>query len=208
MRSTKLASKRKPTPAQITSAEPKPKTKPAFNPAPHRELTAVQAEIANEMAEIILRGGHKDDVELVLRGLMQHQNRRKSYNDSKTTAESAEYAEGFADKWWTTWFTKLAKHWPPPSNHPEQTKQVASSAPAEMVRANMRGELEDLFDEFIRDEESPEEVWLLREILQSVYSGFSLAHAFAFVLGGNSVYVSVPGRHVKLVEEYLQLLAK
>jgi len=203
MKHTSSTRTTKPTPAQITSAAPKPKR--TLSPAPHRELTPIQAEIAAEMAGMILHGGHRDDVELVLRGLMQHQYRRKFFNGDRDPALEVKQTEEFAERFWANWFTGLAQNWPPPKSR-NQHESVSASAPMQMFHANMRGELMRLFNEFISDAENPESVWFLKEVFGFVDSGYALADAFAYVIDNDATYVSVPPKHVKLVNEYIQLL--
>ncbi len=76
-----------------------------------------------------------------------------------------------------------------------------------MARDNARRRLETIFYKEYFGAAHIEDVYLLREILETAYSGdYGLPAAFAFHIGADHTWVKVPDEHVKRVEQFVQLL--
>ena len=192
----------KATTARITHAEPTPKprkTEHPEKPSYFRELTAIQIQAAELAADLIMNGGAHDDVSGLLYNLLAHRYRR-------ITPDLSVLGPHFVEHAWEEWYRDLSKHWPEKISLPARPNPTEV---VEMARENARRRLESIFFDDFMGSASPEDVYFLREILENCHNvGMSLPAAFAFETTSNSTYVSVPYKHVKLVEKYVELLAE
>jgi hypothetical protein len=183
---------------------PKPAEPRQSKPAVTRELTAQQA-LAIDMAEdMIMNGGRREDVDGLIRSLLQHQwsMRFGSPVETGCGAEWAKRSEG-------EWYTQLAKGWPDkrPLTLPAATPSVTGQ-----TRAMVRERLRDHMQEFLA-EASPEETAFALDVFESrecramIADGddiqyIPLAEGFDYILTSRSEnFIRVPEKMAPLIAQ-------
>lgn len=193
----------------VTQTQPQ-KPAPERPERPHKTLTRTQEEMADLASDLLLNGGAYDDVNLLLTALLRHQYRRYSFggrseynSPEKQEQGAAQHAERRRPQHYMSLFTCWPKEAPIADGKPVLPKTVT-----EMVRANIRGSLEDAFDAFMTDSEGIEPCWLLNEILQDANNEGDLAKGIHYALDQSTVYVRVPLKHHERIEEFVEFLEK
>ncbi len=196
-------------PNKSTAKSPTPKTLP---PEPRakpetfkRELTDFQLLVCDLAGDIILNGGHQDDVHNLIFAAMGHSYRLR-FGMSKGSPD--EYLGNLHQDW----IQKISRHWPEERPEPKEEKPKTVS---EMVRTHLRDGLRSNFEWFLGSARM-HELYLLWAVLQN-FEGVThgpeseraesvLALAFAYEIDSDSTYVKVSRDRVKLVEQYVGLL--
>jgi hypothetical protein len=177
---------------------------------PHKTLTKTQEEIADLASDLILNGGAHEDVDLMLTALLRHEYRRFSFGGRstfRTPTQNDQLAHEHAARWLHDRYRHLSAHWP--AAKPEAKDAQNAPAPktvAEMVRANVRGSLQNAFDEFMTDGHGIEPAWLLNEILEDANNEGDLALAIHYALDQSQIYVRVPVKHHERIQEFVEFL--
>jgi hypothetical protein len=201
---------RKSKPVQPIKADRKPK--PAVEP----KLTQLQEHIFDVLGDMILHGGHTDDVFNVLWNVsVHHQRVRFPQSRNECEEQFKERIEKRADDQAGEWQRLLTKSWPDPA--------IVNEAPApknvvQRVRATVSDRLQDRFADFMLDA-TPEEKRLLVEVFTGRGSlsmrpdienaELELATAFMEEIGASERYVQVPDEEIKdLVVKYIKLLTQ
>ena len=179
---------------------------------PHKDLTQTQEEVADLASDILLNGGAREDVDLLLTALLRHRVRRMSpgrhfaaTDPAKADRDANWSANYLAEKF----YRSLAQHWPERKDEP--TNMQESPAPktvAEMMRTNIRVSAREQFEEFITDSEGLEAVWLINEVLRFHNCGADIVEEFCDVMETAGMYVRVPWKHKARIEEFVNFLQK
>jgi hypothetical protein len=202
----------------------KTKTKPAApnaEPKPVAELpklSQLQEFLCDTLGDLILRGGHPDDIHDVLMDAAYHHERKhfprfsvecdKQYEDRLKKQADLHVAE---------WTDRLAKEWPEPQEAGGETPEPTGVV--QRIRALVNDNLEERFRDFML-EATPEEKRLLLGVFQN-FDGTSngradnerpellLATAFMDEIGADERYIKLPNERIKdLVVRYVELLAE
>lgn len=187
-------------PIPVAAAIPKPPADPFLDLA---------SEVASDMLQ---HGAHEDDMEYLLRGLIQHTFRRKfpGFGDDESVVKNL---GGYYTNQAPRWYRKLAKFWPDPKTEPKPAKSKSPSA-SDLVRSNVRAELWDAFTQFMGNA-NPEELRLLNDALRNheMLGGgnvaeyqIPIAEAFTAELGKREYFLHLPSEYEDLVRDYIDLL--
>jgi hypothetical protein len=196
-----------------TKTEPMTPTKPRAE-RPHKGLNPLQEELAGLVADMLLNGGVRGDVDLLLTAIDSHQCRKFLSNIDKDASpakidESVQkrLANGSVVE---DWYRRLAKGWPDGKRAaPASEAKDRLNSVAEIVRANILQRLTEQFEEFLAKTDGVENMWLLNEVLEYANSvGHDIARAFASSVDGDDTYVRVPWGLAKQVKEFVALLEK
>ncbi len=174
---------------------------------PRYPLTGVQELIADMVSDLLISGGTRRNVNMLISATLDHHLRRKL--ESATTAE----IERIREKWFGDWYDDLAAaraKWAelPETKRPEP--QTISQRICETALENLEWE----FNKFLA-EAQPEEVRLMAEILLgwrcdnnwSHQTGeIALARHFEDQLQSNKTYIRVPQQFREDVERYVNAL--
>lgn len=182
------------------------------NPLP--PLDPFVDRICELAADLILSGGHSDDMSLFLSGLVGHEYRRRASHLKAEADLRQDLAEVRHDAV-RRWERKLGRFWADPDASQADEQAAVKSAKQSIsaaVRETVRTELRERFSDFM-DKANAEEIRLLRDIFisqESISHGderdVPLAEAFSYEVGLNVAYLRVSGRHQQLVEKYIELL--
>ena len=196
-------------------ARPKSARKqPAEAEAPVRSpLTPFQEHICDLAGDLILNGGHEDEINSLIYACMGHEWRRR-FPDQDPARQEHSLAR-YTNRWISDWYRKLSRHWPeePGDGPAKEPDTAAEQSVSERIRSTVREDLKDRFEEFL-GAANPEELRLLRDVFMSAESSrggpddVPLAESFSWEIGQHADYIRVPGRHEKLVRQYLELLEK
>jgi hypothetical protein len=202
---TKRSSKPKP------AAGPEPITGTA--PAVRRELTPVQTLICDEIADMLIHGGHKEDTDCMVWAALLNMHRRHFGALYDTDKERDDRARETARCDYPDCTAELTMEWKR-NKRPEQPNAEPKPA-AERIRAQVIDTLREEFDWFLI-KGTPEEHRLLLDILQdhegcnhgrTALDELPLAQAFEYAIGGAAPeYLKVPRRMRKQVEHYIECL--
>jgi len=165
-----------------------------------RKLTDFQEIVCNLCADMILNGGEEADVSCLLAAVIGHSIHMRFPGYDAQKRIDLDLAD---------WLKRLARYWPAKSEPKhEQPKTVT-----EMLRANLRGNLEDRFRDFMARARM-QELYLMNDVLGNFESeGCSvddedaesmLARAFLMELCTDYSYLKIPDDHVEAVEEFLK----
>jgi hypothetical protein len=202
----------KKTPIAVNTKKPAAAEPKTAVERPHKDLTEVQEQVADLASDILLNGGAREDVDLLLKALLRHRIRRMSFNRGPwaiDAAESDRSANGSAILLADKVYQHLAKYWPEKKDGSEHrpTKPVPNTV-AEMMRANVRQSLREEFDEFLTDEAGIEPVWLFNQVLHLTNCGNDLVEHFCRIMDTAGIYVRVPWEHKERVKEFVAFLEK
>src|SRR3954451_22498969 len=117
---------------------------------PYKNLSQVQEELADLASDILLNGGAREDVDMLLTALLRHERESKSHGRIGTAVgreEANKYAKRFSERY----YLNLAKSWPKEES-PEpgvHYGQRPERPVTEMVRANIREKFMDEVEEFL-----------------------------------------------------------
>ena len=182
---------------------------------PHKNLTQTQEEIADLASNMLLNGGARQDLDLLLTALARHQYRNMSFargpldRGSSSADEINARAEERAALLTEDWYRDLARHWPEPKAEAEGFESGSVARPVtEMVSANIRASARQQFDQFLTDVHGIEPVWLVNEILENVNSGSDMGEAIYYPMDRAEIYVRVPWEHRQRIEEFVAFLEK
>ena len=180
-----------------------PRNKQAETPAPAnapRPVTDFQEIVCNLCADMILNGGDEVDVSNLLRATIGHSLhlRFPEFNACHR-----------AERDLPDWRKRLARYWPKKIEPEHELPKTVT----EMLRANLRGALENKFTEFLARARM-HEIYLLNDVLGNFESEGGavddrvaesmLARAFLEELNTDYSYMKVPDDHVEAVEEFLK----
>jgi len=200
-----VANTKKPTPAERQAAVARP----------HKNLTQTQEQVADIASDILLNGGAREDVELVLEALGRHNYRNMSFSreplerGSLSAAQLDARATAYATKVREEWYRDLAKHWPERKAEAEGVERGSVARPVtEMVSANIRESARQQFDQFLTDARGIEPVWLLNEILENFNADLDMGEAIYSPMDRAEIYVRVPPEHKERIEEFVTFLQK
>lgn len=172
-----------------------------------RELTELQEQVCDLAGDLIVNGGHEDDVDELLFAVMAHFWRRRFPDYPRSQEEREKNAVDFAEKHRASWLKRLARHWPE-----EPTPRAVEPLPqtvSEMVRANDRGVLKERFEDFMREVEGLADIHLLSDVLNDWSGGNNqLPEAFAYQIGRSDTYVKVPQAYLEQVQKLVQVLTE
>jgi thymidylate synthase ThyX len=119
---------------------------------PHKDLTEIQEEIASLASDILLNGGAREDVDLMLTALLRHRVRRTSggrHFQAEDPAKADQGANWSAQHLAERFYQGLAKHWPEKRPASADTPQKpAPTTVADLMRTNVRAHLIENFEEF------------------------------------------------------------
>lgn len=169
-----------------------------------RPLTDFQEIVCNLAADLILRGGAAVNVTNLLRATIGHSLHLR-YPDFDALTEQ-HIAKSLPE-----WRQRISRHWP----EQKDQQRTAPETITEMLRENLRGNLERLFGEFLARARM-HELYLMRDVLGNfesdgggvdITNGESvLARAFTDELSSDHSYVKVPIDHLEAVEDFLEKL--
>jgi hypothetical protein len=188
---------------------------PAKKAAPSRELLPVQQLIADEVADMLVHGGHESDIESLIFAALGHLHSRTylqihhklgQWNDM----ECRDLAEPLIIRHAPEWKADLSAAWV------ENLRAEPRPEPADVVgllRERVMDRLRTEFEEFLTHG-SPEDHRLMVDVLNGVSNNslrdashaVTLGEEFNFQLGLNRGYLMVPGRLRRPVEEYIESL--
>lgn len=159
-------------------------------------------------AELLMSGGHDDDVEGLLWALATHEYRRRFPTDTLNVDEPRTLA--LLKRNVAEWKRVLIRHWP---EAPADVPAARAETIAERIRATTLQDARDRFEEFLA-EANQEEIRLMRDIFVTRdgmgpdYDGSEvlIATAFSDELGQRTQYIRVDPEHWNLVRDYVRLL--
>ena len=132
---------------------------------PHENLTQTQEQVADIASDILLNGGAREDLELVLGALARHHYRNMSFSrgpvgcGSLSAAQLDARATAYATRIREDWYRDLAKHWPGRKAEAEGSERLPVARPVtEMVRANIRASAQAQFEQFLTDTDGIEPI--------------------------------------------------
>jgi hypothetical protein len=172
--------------------------------APWRKnLTPTQERFADLAADLILNGGDDEDVYLFLRAAMRHE-RRRIFPETLTGKYRITSPDEFANQHIGREFKSLARNWP---ERPAKAEDPKPRTVKEMISVNVRRQLQDSFEEFMRDAEGLTDIYLLRDVFIDWISGHrELGEAFSRVLETDQTYIQVPWKLERQVRQFVELL--
>jgi hypothetical protein len=191
--------------SQSTTENKKTQTPRSFpSEKPHRDLTSIQAEIADLATQLIVSGGMQADVMPFLSALYRHQYRNTTFcqDDAEETIKSraASRAE--------CCLRDLVRQWPQRAEKPTDEETTPTTV-KDIVQTDLRNRLAEHFEEFVRDHADLESIWLLNEVLEWYTSdSIDLAEAFARMIDSDKTYVPVPWPQAKKLREVAKLLVE
>jgi hypothetical protein len=179
-----------------------PATPAAINRQP-RSLTDFQETVCNLAADLILNGGAEEDVANLLRATIGHSLHLQFPEfDAWICERVAKDLPG--------WTKRISHLWPARSE-PVESEQLPNTV-TEMLRANLRGRIEEDFATFLAKARM-HELHLMHDVLENFENsaGLSdndsaesaLAEAFMYELDSDDTYVKVPRDRVEAVEQFL-----
>lgn len=190
---------------KTNTTPPAPAATPEAKPATVREPNDFQLMCCNLVADLIMNGGRRRDVEYLIRAIDGHQTYLRHYD---LPSDDRDLSQTAVDNY----FESLSRLWP-------KRQDKANPAPntvSEQVRANLRDNLMDSINDFMANARM-HELYLLHNVLMSFESqntgSFSeeaesiLASAFMYEIDGNKTYVKVPRKYIDLIEQYVRLLS-
>jgi hypothetical protein len=207
---------------QKSAAEPEPISQTASTPAvapakaATRELTPIQQLIADEVAEMLVHGGHKDDTAGLIFAALQNMHQRFYDNLSlphETPEELRKNVEDLARRDYPDWIAEMRMEWNRNRTAKAEDKVEPKTA-TECIRANVIDDLRDQFRHFLT-EGTPEEHRLMLEILRDqegsarrgVLNELPLGQAFDYALGNSAPeWVKVPNGMREQVDKYIECL--
>src|SRR5579884_2723715 len=142
---------------------------------PHRDLTETEEEVADLASQMILYGGAREDVELLLTAVGRHRWRRFTFNRASREADIDKSGEAYVIETVADWFQRLSSRWRnklQPRTSPENPN--FSRTVTEMVRADIRRLVRRQLEDLLSNESGIETAWALNEILEWVNSGEDL----------------------------------
>jgi hypothetical protein len=187
---------------------------PAAAHAPAKpELMPIQQLICDEVADMLIHGGHQSDVESLILAALGHMHMRKylqvdhksgQWNDSECRESAEKLIIRDAEKW----KADLACAWV------ENLRATPRPEPIDVVgriRERVIDELRALFEGFLT-EASPEDHTLMREILTYLDGNVfrddgprvALAEEFDIQIGRAWNYLKVPERILEDVRQYIK----
>jgi hypothetical protein len=179
----------------------KAKTAPAAMP-----LTDFQETVCNLAADLILRGGMDEDVANLLRATIGHS---LHLQWPRFDAFKADHIANDLPEWQQ----RIARHWP----EKKDPQDALPTTVTEMLRANLRGKLEELFVRFLAKSRM-HELYLMNAVLEN-FDGNArgpditnaesvLAEALMSELSSDDSYLKVPSEHIEAVEDLLEKLTR
>jgi len=162
------------------------------------------------LADLILTGGHRADVEKLIEATVGH-NLRQRFPQHKNDdwVEDNQLIERHSPEW----LQRISRHW---AKKQECAAIEKPKTVSEMARANLRGSLRGHVEEFIGSARM-HELYLLDNVLLTFESSnggpdnsgaeSKLAEAFMFELDSDRTYVKVSRDQVETVEEYIASLS-
>ena len=199
------------------SASPRKASAPVqTNPPTHAApfmASRTHGLIIDAVAEILTHGGAPDDVTMLLCATMGHTRRRTFRNFDVSPTDLKTEVDKFLRDNIGEWRTDLAIGWR--KNNRSEVPAVEATTIRDRIMANVRQQVLVYFRHFM-DSASPEELWLLREVL-CIWDSASLppenrsrelflGEAFQGALGSNSSYLEVPAHMVDQVQRYIDAL--
>jgi hypothetical protein len=179
---------------------------------PHRNLTRIQEEVADIASDILLYGGSRQDLDLILTALARHNYMHMSFARHQSGPKPVELyksANEYANARREEWYRHLCQHWPETKAEAEDQQKNTEPRPVtEMVRANIRESLRDAIDEILTDTDGIETIWLLNEIVSDIKTGIDPGEAIYYAMDTAEIYVRVPRAHQKRIEEFVAFLEK
>ena len=199
----------------VNTKKPAPAERKTAVERPHKNLTQTQEQVADIASDILLNGGAREDIELVLGALARNHYRNMSFargpvgGGSLSAAQLDARATAYATRIREDWYRDLAKHWPERKAEAEGSERVPVARPVtEMVSANIRASARRQFEDFLTDARGIEPVWLLNEILENYNSEQDMGEAIYSPMDRAEIYVRVPPEHKERIEEFVAFLQK
>ena len=125
------------------------------------ELAPIQEQVADLVGDILLRGGHPDEVDSIIWSAMTHHWRLfETGGCLPETSKVSERAEAFARREFETWKRRLIKSWP---DREAQKIEIEPNTVTEYVRRDVRGALELQFGLFLGNA-TPEELCFMESV--------------------------------------------
>jgi hypothetical protein len=189
-------------PKTKTPALPAEPTKPEAKPV---SLTETQLKIANLAADLIMRGGHEDDIRSLIFAVLRHQ-RRMAFG----VREAINSGEDWMQRDAAALTLSLSKHWP--EGKPESDAPMPDTVSQE-ARERLRERLDDHLDAF-KAKAKMHELHLLVDAFEmfDTHSDLDIAEdecplleSIMWGLVRNDQYVHVRKEHVDLVKNFVEV---
>src|SRR5438552_18777989 len=110
-----------PTKTKPTQIHKTPKPSPTVG-----ELTSIQEQLADIVGDIILHGGHSEEVDPLLYAAVAHSWKMRFSNNSDYPKLNDD-AQEWAQKHWENWKQRLIRSWPDPHDHKEGKRAVSNT---------------------------------------------------------------------------------
>jgi len=182
--------------------------------APEPKLSEFQELVCETVGDLILRGGHEDEINKILDAAIGHYYRRM-FPRSKMgdcPQQETDRVNKFIEDRYDDWHRKLAREWPAPAQVKDEPPLKGVVA---RVYATLRTDLQERLDDFM-SEAGADDKYLLRDILMDWEGGklpadyedpeANLATAFMYRINDAHTYFKVPDKIKDLVESYIRLL--
>ena len=174
---------------------------PAAAPEPiapwRRQLTETQERVCELASDMILNGSDAKSIEMFLSGLVRH-DRKRRYPDLHGRDEAA------VTDTVSCWTKALIRNWP---NKKPDVERPEPTTVTEMVCSNVRGELEQHFQDFMTTVGDLAEVYLLRDVLRDWYTQHNeLGEAFSYQIDASHTYVKVSWKRHKQLRAFARAL--
>jgi len=195
IRQQKTAEKRK-TDLNLDPSTSPQKKEPAQGA---RKLTEAQDRFAELVGDMLVNGGDREDIILLIHAALRHQLRRM-FPDETTLQQAKECAWRSQERD----YTELARDW--------STKRKTADYPdpttvKEMIAADIRRRCRSSMDSFLERAEGTVDLYIMHDVLSSWESGHNeLGEAFFQNLATNDSYVRVYWKHEKKVKHFAEML--
>ena len=167
-------------------------------------LTDFQETVCNLAADLILNGGTEANVSNLLHATPGHSLQLR-FQDHDS------WREDHIERDLPEWQRRISRYWPAKADPVEPEHELPNTVTG-MLRANLRGKLEEKFTEFLAKSRM-HELYLMCGVLENFEQNSggpdndkaesALAEAFAYELASDDTYVKVPRDRVALVEDFL-----
>ena len=186
----------KPTPTGPKQPASVPASQRTFAASPDTspQMTPLQEELASLLGDLILNGGHRQDVRSMFYAAFSHYWRRRFTEGSTPDKYVENNEEKWARKLAAAWPTKDKIEWPP----------IASGTVTDYIRANYRGSLDGRIERFL-EEATAEEIRFLDAVAATE---IQLANSFEAEIDREITWVRIPRKHQHKVIVFIELLAE
>jgi hypothetical protein len=172
-------------------------------------LSEVQQCVADLLADVVAHGGSEEVVSGLVTAAARHQWHRRLDHVHTDHAKVQANAKALAESDASRWKSELATAWAMAHRITITPKHYAKNI-TERIRFSVIRELQWLFEPFLNNG-GPEELRLMRDVLQDRYSGgfgdgLAIAEAFLLQADCRRKYLAIPDHMVDQVEKYVACL--